>query len=264
MLDDVLERSADLLERSETVRKRLAVALTYPAIVLIAAALLVAFLVVRIVPMFADLFSAFRVEPPLPARMLFALAAWSAHPAVWFAFGLAGTAAAVLWAAIHRNASARLVGDRLRLRAPVAGPLVRKAIAARLSRMLGALLHAGIELDRAITALVPLAGSPLFAQALRDASSAIGRGEPLSSPLTAAGLFDPLLVSMVAAGEESGRLDLMLERAAAYLDADVAAGVDTLGAAIEPALILVLGVIVAFILSSVFLPLYSLIGSVSS
>ncbi len=263
ILDDVLERLASLLERDADLRKKLRAALAYPAVVLLAASALVLFLIARIVPMFAQMFDAFHVELPPATRALLAAGDALQQPAVWLAG--AGALAALLFGvfALARTSHGALVLDGVRLRVPVVGPLLHKAITARIARMLATLLRSGIELVGALDVVRPVAGSPRYAAALERVDVALRAGEPLTAPLEASRLFDPLAVALVRVGEETGLVDEMLLKVAAYFETDVEAAIATLGAVLEPALIGVLGAVVGFIVFSVFIPLYSLIGSVS-
>jgi type IV pilus assembly protein PilC len=264
ILDDVLERIATLIERDHATRSSVVAALAYPATVLSAALALVVFLVARIVPMFATLFASFRVDLPAPTRLLFALGDALGRPWPWIIFlGIAALVAAGLNAAF-RTPNGRLILDRVRLRTPIVGSLIRKAIAARFARMLGTLIHSGVQLSRALDAVIPVTGSPVHAAALERVGIALREGETLAAPLRETGVFDPMLVALVGVGEETGMLDAMLTKGAEYFESDLAAAIETLGSILEPALIVLLGLIVGSIVYSIFMPLYSLIGSVSS
>ena len=263
ILDDVLGRIATFLERDHDLRKRILATLAYPLTVLTAALALVAFLIVRVVPMFSTLFASFHVALPPTTAALLALGDLLGRPLGWIgALALAALVPAGI-AAARRSPRGRRALDRLRFRIPLVGRLVRTAIAARLARMLGTLVHAGVDLNAALSVLSPVAGSALHADALARVAIAIRQGEALAPPLAASGLFDPLLVTLVGVGEETGMLDRLLVTAADYFEADVAATIATLGAVVEPTLIVVLGALVAFIVSSVFIPLYALIGGVA-
>jgi type IV pilus assembly protein PilC len=263
ILDAVLDRLAVLLERDAELRKRLRAALAYPAIVVTAAFGLVLFLMARIVPMFAQMFEAFHVQLPATTRLLLVAGATFAQPNTWFA--VTGILAAALSAAtfIVRTERGALGFDRLRLRLPLLGPIVSKTITARISRMLATLLRSGIDLVTALDVVRPVAGSPVYAEALRAVEVAVRAGESLMTPLESARLFDPLAIALVGVGDETGMLDEMLLTIATYFEADVEAAIATLGAVIEPVLIVGLGLVVGFIVFSVFIPLYTLIGSVS-
>lgn len=263
ILDDVLERLATLLERDADVRKKIRAALAYPAVVVTAAFGLVLFLMVRIVPMFAQMFGAFHVELPFATKLLLATSDSLSRPTVWL--GAAAVAALLFTAAAAtvRTERGALAVDHVRLRLPVVGPMLHKAITARIALMLATLMRSGVELVAALEVVRPVAGSRVYARALRDVDIAVRAGEPLTAPLDAARIFDPLAVALVRVGDETGLLDEMLFKISAYFEADVEAAIATLGSVIEPALIVALGAVVGFIVFSVFIPLYTLIGSVS-
>jgi type IV pilus assembly protein PilC len=263
ILDDVLDRIAVFLERDDALRKSVVAALAYPATVLCASLALVTFLVVRVVPMFSTLFASFHVPLPLSTRMLMALGEQASQPAVPAIAAAVAVLVAVGSGAATRTNAGRLAFDRVRLHVPVVGMLLRKTIVARFARMLGTLVHSGIELSAALDVVLPVTGSPVYTAALTRVAIALREGEALTPPLAASGIFDPMLIALIGVGEETGMLDVMLPKAAEYFESDVAAAIATLGAVIEPALIAVLGVIVGLIVYSVFIPLYSLIGSVA-
>lgn len=262
VLDVVLERTATLLEKERAVRKRVQGALAYPAVVLASAGVLVAFLMLKIVPMFSDLFARVHAELPVPTRVLLAASGALQRPAVRLGVPLACLAAGLGIARLARTPRGAVMVDRLRLGVPYVGGLLRKAITARIARTLGALLRSGVPLLVALDVVAPVAGSARFAAVLGAVHGALRSGELLSVPLGRAKLFDPLFVALVSVGEESGAVDEMLTRVADYFDADVDAAVATLGAVVEPLLVILLGAVVGFIVLSVFLPLYALIGSV--
>jgi len=263
MLDEVLERIATMLERDEQLRKSVLAALAYPATVLLASLALVAFLIVRIVPMFADLFASFHVDLPASTRALLWLGAIFGRPWPWIVCAALGAVAAGGFAYARRTRSGALALDRLRLAIPFAGPLLRTSIHARFARMLATLVRSGVELTQALDVVTPVTGSPVHAAALASVAVALREGESLMPPLAATRAFDPMLVSLVGVGEETGMLDVLLEKAADYFESDVAAAIATLGAAIEPMLVIGLGCIVGLIVYSVYIPLYQLIGSIS-
>jgi type IV pilus assembly protein PilC len=263
ILEEVLERLALLLEREALLRNKLRAVLAYPLIVTLAAGALLVFLIVNVVPMFAQLFDSFHAALPPATQLLVAAGRILAAPQPWLfaaaALPLAGFAAA---RTARTPAGAQWI-DHLRLRIPVVGPLLHKSITARTMRMLATLLRSGVELVSAIEAVIPVSGSPAYARAFTRIVAALRAGEPLADTLADSLVFDPLVAALVRVGEETGLLDDMLVTLAEYFESDVEAAIATLGAVIEPALILVLGVVVGCIVLSIFLPLYSLIGSVS-
>jgi type IV pilus assembly protein PilC len=261
VLDDVLDRIADVLEREHTVRKKLQAALTYPALVAGAAILLIVFLMVHVVPMFASLFARFSVPLPWPTRMLLDLGAafGSAKTIPVLVVAIAGGALLSGFCKFERVAAF----DRFKLKAPLFGVVIRHAIVARIIRMLGALLRSGVGILTAIDVVAPVSGSRTYRRALSRVSDALRRGEGLHRALQQTALFDPLTLALVGVGEESGALDTMLLAAANYLDVEVEAAIAALVALLEPALISIVGFIVGLIVFSIFLPLYGLIGSIT-
>jgi type IV pilus assembly protein PilC len=263
ILDDVLDRLASFLEREADLRKKVGAALAYPAVVLVAALGLVVFLVARIVPMFAQMFDAFHADVPLPTQMLLAAGGALQQPATWLAAAAGAGTIIITLGVVARTGRGRLALDRVRLGLPVIGPLLHKTITARIARLLATLLRSGIELVTALEVVRPVAGSATYAAALQRVDVALREGDSLTAPLESSGVFDPLAVALVRVGEETGLVDEMLLKIASYFESDVEAAIATLGAVLEPALIGVLGIVVGFIVFSVFIPLYSLIGSVS-
>lgn len=263
ILDDVLERLAALLERESTLRKKVQAALAYPAIVMIAATSLMIFLIVKIVPMFAAMFDSFHVELPLATQLLLHAGEWLAAPLPWVSAAVGIPLLALAGLRVGRTQAGALLIDGVRLRLPIVGPLLNKAIAARVVRMLATLLRSGIDLVAALAAIVPVAGSPRYAAEFERLERALREGEPLASALAQCDLFDPMFFALARVGEETGLLDEMLLKLAEYYESDVEAAIATLSAVIEPALIIALGSMVAFIVFSIFLPLYSLIGQVA-
>jgi len=261
VLDDVLDRIADVLERDHTVRKKLQAALIYPALVTVAALALILFLMVHVVPMFASLFARFSAPLPWPTRMLLdlgsVLGSLRAIPILGVAIAITG--------GLSRFVKLKQPAwfDRFKLGAPIIGVIIRYAVVARITRMLGALLRSGVSLLKAIDVVAPVSGSSTYRGALVRVADALRRGEGMYRALQQTLLFDPLTLALVGVGEESGALDTMLNAAADYLDVEVEAAIAALVATLEPVLIGIVGFVVGLIVFSIFLPLYGLIGSIS-
>lgn len=261
VLDEVLERLASLLEHDLAVRKRVISALTYPAIVALGAIALIGFLLVSIVPMFRSMYEQMHVPLPRSTQMLLWTADFLRSPGVWILAGALAAAITAFIAVVVRTPSAAIAAQAVLLRIPVAGPIARKTSVGRLSRMLGTLLHSGVALVPALEVASGVAGSAPYCASLDSLRLSLGDGVSLSSILSQSRLYEPLFLQMVAVGEETGALDGMLLRAADYYDVDVETALSTLSSLVEPALILVLGTAVGFIVSAIFIPLYALIGN---
>jgi type IV pilus assembly protein PilC len=138
----------------------------------------------------------------------------------------------------------------------------RKSVIARLMRTLGSLLHSGVDVLRSIDVVAPVAGNAAYAQALRSLHAALRDGDSMAEQLEKSGLFEPMVLQMVRVGEETGTLDSMLLKTAEYYETDVEATMATISSTIEPILILAVGSVVGFIVFSVFVPMYSLVGQI--
>ncbi|MCL6596499.1 MAG: type II secretion system F family protein [Firmicutes bacterium] len=258
-LDEVLARLADDYERQEAFEGRLRSALAYPAVVVLMAVAVVTFLLLFVVPNFALLYSALHVPLPAVTRILLGVA----H--VGHADGLEvllfAAAVAVALALTYRSGAARRWAGSLRRHLPLLGPLAEHGGVARFGRTLGALLRAGVPILEALEVSRPLLASPQAQAVAERAARRVRQGEPLASALSEEDVRPPafplLFREMVRAGEETGRLDEMLERAAAFFEADVDRTQARLVAVLEPALVLFLAAAVATIVGSVLVPMYS-------
>ncbi len=252
VLDEVLERLAGVLERDRALRKRVISSLTYPAAVTCAAMGLVVFLVTSVVPMFRSLYDQMHVPVPWITSLLIGTGIALRAPAVW--------GSALLCACAACFASIRVRGGGLEAileRIPIAGAIARKSTVSRIARMLGTLLRSGVGLMTALDVVGEAVGSARYRRSLGSLRQALSEGSGLWEPLRLTGLYEPLLIQMVRVGEETGALDAMLLRIADYYDLDVETALNALGALLEPAMILLLGGAVGFIVAAVFIPLYT-------
>lgn len=259
-LDEVLERVAAMLERESALRKRVGAALAYPAIVACTAVGLIVFLLSSIVPMFRSMYEQLHVPlPPITSALLEAGALLHA-PFVWLSFGAAAAAAAALLSARPARGGSP-VAESVLFAIPIAGVLAKKAATARFARMLGTLLRSGVGVVPALDVVADAVSSVRFRSSIAAVRQSLDEGTPLSEPLAASGLYEPLFLQMVQVGEETGSLDAMLLRAADYYDLDVETMLGAIGSLLEPAMIVLLGGAVGFIVAAVFIPLYTLIGT---
>jgi general secretion pathway protein F len=261
-LPDILERQSVLLERQAAMRSKLLSALAYPAILTLVALAVVAALMIAVVPRVVEQFDNVGQQLPLLTRIIIALSSFMASW-WWLLLLLIGGGLALLSVALQRPDS-RLVIDRFVLRVPFVGRLIRDLHAASMARTLSTMIGSRLPLIEGLR----LTSETVNNRALRAASEglveAIRRGGSLSGALGRAGVFPPLLVYLAASGESAGRLELMLARAADYLEREFDAFTATALALLEPLIIVVLGVIVATIVLAILLPilqLQSLVGA---
>ncbi|MEL7361468.1 MAG: type II secretion system F family protein, partial [Bacteroidota bacterium] len=208
VLDAVLLRLADHLEKAEALRRKVRMAMMYPAIVLAVALGTVTFLLTVIVPTFADMFADFGAELPLPTRIV--LAVTDGLRAYGWIVLLAAVGLFVLTRILGSDPRVKRVGERMRLRLPVLGPLYAKGLTARVCRTLGTLVESGVALDEALRVTATSSESLLAREATAEMRRRVVRGTSLAAPMARASFFPPMVVQMVSVGEETARLSEML------------------------------------------------------
>ena len=262
-LDEALGVVADMEEREGMLRHRVASALAYPAVVSVVAFGLVAFLLANTMPAFAAMFASMHVALPPMTRLLIAAGEMLQHPLPWALAGVAGSGIAMaVWRFGRSEAGWAFALDRIRLRVPLLGAIVVKTTVARFARTFGSLLRAGVDVVAALEASANVAPSQVYRRELRAVDQALRRGDALTAPFEASGLFDPTFLQLLRTGEESGSIDAMLLRLATHYDADVEATLAGLTAILEPFLICALGATIGTIVASIIIPLYSMIGNI--
>jgi len=255
-LPKILERLAGLLERQAQVRGKVLSTLAYPVILAIVAAFVVFALMIFVVPKVVEQFQDVGQELPLLTRMVIGLSSFLAS--WWWALLIMLVAAALLGARALREEGLRMKFDAFLLRVPLVGRLIRDLHAARMARTLSTMVASRLPLLEGLKLTTSTVHNRVLRAASADIAETVRAGGSLSGALRKAGVFPPLLVYLAASGEASGRLDLMLERAADYLDREFDAFTATALALLEPAIIIVMGVIVALIVLSILLPILQL------
>jgi type IV pilus assembly protein PilC len=259
-LTEVMDRYITYQKTSLAVRKKLMVSLMYPCILVVLVVLLMVFLVTFVVPKFATLYDSFHADLPAPTRVLIALGRTAQGYSVGFAAVLLAAIAGFRW--WSRKESARTVLDRFKLKIPAVGDIWLKYQVAQLSRILGTLLTGGIPLVQAMETAVESLNAPLLQRAVETAGKSVREGQPLSASLKAANLFPGLAIDMIEVGESTGALPQMLNSVAEFFEDDVSTGMQAMMSLIEPAIMLVMGTFVAFVLVSLYLPIFSLADTI--
>ncbi|MDB5669595.1 MAG: hypothetical protein JWO25_554, partial [Alphaproteobacteria bacterium] len=252
----ILERLADLLERQAQVRSKVLSAVAYPIVLAAVAAFVVFALMVFVVPKVVEQFEDIGQTLPLLTRMVIGLSTFLAR--WWWAILLAVALAIFVVARAMRDESLRLRADRFLLRLPLFGRLVRDLHAARMARTLSTMVASRLPLLEGLRLTTQTVHNRALREASADIAESVRTGGSLSGALNKAGIFPPLLVYLAASGEASGRLDLMLERAADYLEREFDSFTATALALLEPAIIIVMGAVVALIVLSILLPILQL------
>ncbi len=255
-LPDILDRLADLLERQAEVRGKLTATLAYPLVLAIVALVVVAALMIWVVPKVVEQFDTMGQQLPLLTRIVMALS--SAAAQYWWLMALILIALTLGTTMLLRRPGPRLIFDRVLLRLPLLGRLLRDLHAARFARTLSTMVASRLPLVDGLRLTVPTIRNRVLVGATEDIITAVRGGGSLSGAMRTANVFPPLLVYLVASGESSGRLELMLERAADYLEREFDRFTSTAMALLEPAIIVMMGGIVALIVLSILLPILQL------
>ena len=258
ILDEVLLRTADQLEKDQDLRRKVKSAMTYPTVVLILAILAASFMLIFIVPVFAKMFEDLGGTLPLPTRI--AMGFSGILTSIFGVFVYAGMGAGVvLFLRWKKTEPGRKVWDRLVLRIPFKiGDVVQKVALARFSRTLGTLSAAGVPILQAIEITSTSSGNWVMEKALLKSRDAIREGIPIYRPLEDEPVFPPMVTRMIAVGEETGDIDGMLTKIAEFYESEVDATVKALTSIIEPLMIVVVGGIVGGIIISMYLPMFKI------
>ena len=257
-LASVLERYVTYQKLTLAIRKKILVSLIYPAILVALVIALVVFLVTFVVPEFAALYETMDAALPVSTQLLVELGTASRDNWMWLLAGLVATVAAAAW--VLKSDAARISLERITFRAPVIGKLWIRYHVAQVSRLLGTLLTGGIPLIRALDTASESMGSGLLRGALVSAQGRVHEGQSLTESLAQTRIFPPLAIEMVRVGESTGALPAMLESVAEFFDEEVQTRTAALLSLIEPAIMVGMGIFVAFVLISLYLPIFSLAG----
>ncbi len=260
-LDEALAEAAALDERRRAMRRRFAVALTYPAIVAVASVGLLGFVVGSTLPAFASLFTQLRVPLPITTRALLRIALVLHDPRGLSAMLIGSLGLVLATCAAARHSAVRFALDEVLRRVPVVGRIVTMAAVARFARTFGTLLRGGVALPDALTGAIDTVGNEHVRRALQAAAAAIARGDSVSQAFGACRIFTPSFMQLTHAGEASGSLDSMMLRLCTYYEDDLDAALSVVSSSLEPLLICLLGGAIAIVVGSVIVPLYSMIGS---
>ena len=259
-LVEVLERFITYQKLAIGVRKKVLVSLMYPSMLIVLVIFLMVFLVTYVVPSFATLYSAMSAQLPTITVYLIAIGTTARTYVVLFAVALAGLIALFLWWA--RKESAREKIDRVKIGIPVFGDIWIKYQVAQFARVLSTLLTGGIPLMQGLDTAADSLGTPLLRKTLVKAGRMVREGQTLSSSLAATGVFPELAVDMVEVGESTGALPAMLTSVAEFYEDDVNTKMTAVLSLIEPAIMIFMGIFVAFVLIALYLPIFSLADTI--
>lgn len=261
ILDTILQRLSAYIEKAVKLKRAVQSALIYPSAVLLIAGGVIFLLLWKVVPIFANLFAGMEVALPLPTRIVIALS----NAIGEFAIPLLVLLALGAWGLkkYYGTPSGRMLIDKIILKLPLLGSLMRRIAVARFTRTLGTLITSGVPMLEAMEITARTSGNAVVEEAILTVRKAIETGRTIVDPLRETGVFPNMVTQMIGVGEQTGALDSMLGKVADFYEDEVDAAVGDLLTAMEPMIILILGVVVGGVVISMYLPLFSLIGKLA-
>jgi len=257
ILDSLLDRLATYKEKILAIKSKIKGALFYPVAVIIVSIIVVAVIMIFVIPVFKDLFKSFGADLPGPTLLIMAVSDWFLASWWWFFPGLIGGTWAFFYAWKRSVAMQRLM-DRLALRVPVFGDVIRKATIARWCRTLSTMFAAGVPLVESLDSVAGAAGNYVYYEATKKIQQEVSSGTALTASMTNANVFPPMVLQMVAIGEESGALDSMLSKVADFFEQEVDDAVESLSSLMEPMIMVVLGGLIGTIVIAMYLPIFKM------
>jgi len=257
ILETLLDRLATYQEKTIAIKGKIKKALFYPVMILLVAVLVTGIIMVFVIPSFKQVFTSFGADLPLPTLMVIAMSDFCLQ--YWYLL-VFGPLAAIyfLYQSWRRSPRVQIGVDRLLLRPPVIGPLLRKAAIARWTRTLSTTFAAGVPLVEALDSVGPAAGNAVYKEATRQIQGEVSIGTTLAQAMQNSGAFPAMAVQMTSIGEEAGALDSMLNKVAEYFEREVDEAVDALSSMLEPMIMVILGGIIGTIVVSIYLPIFKL------
>jgi type IV pilus assembly protein PilC len=261
MLETVLNRLAIFMEKRMALKRRVRGAMVYPSFVVLAATGIVSFLLVRVVPVFAEIFNDFGSALPAPTQFLVDVADFM--KVKWWLLLLIVNSTVITIKVLSKIRLVKRIMDRVLLKMPLVGDLVTKVAVARFARTLGTLLNSGVPILQALRITKETINNEVIQNAVQKVHDSIKEGDTIAAPLDESKVFPSMVVNMIDVGEETGSLDSMLNKVADIYDAEVEAAVEALLSLMEPAIIVCLGGVIGFIVVALYLPIFSLGDAIS-
>src|SRR6266540_1363285 len=260
ILDTILMRLATFLEKNDKLVRKVKGAMIYPSVIMSVAAIAVVTLLLFVIPVFESMFASAGQALPLPTRIV--IGASKALKAYWYIILAIGIAGFYAFKKYYASPNGKLAVDRMMLRFPVLGDVLRKSAVSRFTRTLGTLISSGVSILEGLEITAKTAGNRVIQDAIMESRSSIAGGETIAGPLQKSKVFPPMVISMISVGEQTGGLDEMLTKIADFYDDEVDAAVSNLLSLLEPIMIVVLGVIVGGMVVAMYLPIFDMVNAV--
>jgi type IV pilus assembly protein PilC len=260
ILDTILMRLATFLEKNDALVRKVKGAMIYPAVIMGVAGIAVVTLLIFVIPVFAGMFASAGQALPLPTRMVIGASGFLKH--YWWIIGAIIIAGVYFGKKYYATSNGKLVIDRMMLHAPVLGDVLRKSAVSRFTRTLGTLISSGVSILEGLEITAKTAGNRVIQDAIMQSRSSIAGGDTIAQPLQKSKVFPPMVISMIAVGEQTGGLDEMLSKIADFYDEEVDSAVSNLLSLLEPIMIVFLGVVVGGMVVAMYLPIFDMVNAV--
>ncbi len=260
ILDTILLRLATFMEKNDALVRKVKGAAIYPAVIMSVAAIAVVVLLIFVIPVFRSMFADVHMELPLPTRIV--IGASDFLKSFWWLLFLGIGALIFGTRRYYATPGGKLNLDKVMLALPVLGDVIRKSAVSRFTRTLGTLIASGVSILDGLEITAKTAGNRVIHDAIMESRSSIAGGETIAAPLQKSKVFPPMVISMIAVGEQTGGLDEMLTKIADFYDEEVDAAVENLLALMEPVMIVLLGVVVGGMIVAMYLPIFNMVGAV--
>jgi type IV pilus assembly protein PilC len=260
ILDTILMRLATFMEKNDALVRKVKGAMIYPGVIMSVAAIAIVVLLIFVIPVFEKMFASVGLALPLPTRVVIGMSKFLTS--YWWAVlaGLYGSG--MFLKKYYASNDGKLVIDRLMLKAPILGDVLRKSAVSRFTRTLGTLIGSGVSILDGLEITAKTSGNRVIQDAIMESRASIAGGETIAAPLQKSQVFPPMVISMIAVGEQTGGLDEMLSKIADFYDEEVDAAVSGLLSLMEPVMIVFLGVVVGGMVVAMYLPIFDMINAV--
>jgi type IV pilus assembly protein PilC len=256
VLDVILLRLADYLEKAARLKSKVKSAMVYPAVVVTVAVAVIAIILIFVIPTFETMFADFGAALPLPTQIVINMSRFTQDNLMYLVGGV--VAAAIIAKRLYRLERVKIMADYWVLTLPVFGPLLRKVAVARFGRTLSTMVSSGVPILGALDIVAKTSGNKTVERGVLEAKKSISEGQTLADPLEVTGVFPPMVIQMISIGETTGNLDHMLAKIADFYDNEVDVAVETLTSLLEPAMIVFLGTVVGGLVVSMYLPIFKI------
>jgi type IV pilus assembly protein PilC len=260
ILDTILMRLATFMEKNDALVRKVKGAMIYPGVIMSVAAIAIVVLLVFVIPVFEKMFASVGLALPLPTRVVIAMSKFLTG--YWWLVGGSIFGGSWWFKRYYATNDGKLVIDRLMLKAPILGDVLRKSSVSRFTRTLGTLIASGVSILDGLEITAKTAGNRVIQDAIMESRASIAGGETIAAPLQKSQVFPPMVISMISVGEQTGGLDEMLSKIADFYDEEVDAAVSNLLSMMEPVMIVFLGVVVGGMVVAMYLPIFDMINAV--